>query len=345
MKAVYLSDIRKFEIRDIAQPEIKNNHDVLIKITHVTICGSDVHYYNQGKIGSQVVKFPFILGHECAGIVIKTGDKVTRVKTGDKIAIDPAVSCYDCDQCKSGRPHTCRNLKFLGCPDQLEGSLQEFIVMPEQSCYPVKENTTLVDAALSEPFSIGLYSIKRGNPKSGDKIAIFGYGPIGMSVMLAGKAKGFSDFYIIDRIEERLRIAKEEGAKVVLKFSSNTTARQLFSVEKDGMDIVYDCCGQQEAVDEALNVLKPGGKLVIVGIPEFDYWKFQSDILRRKEITIINIRRQNECVQEALDLIEEGKVSLKRMPTHFFDIQQTAIAFKWVENYRDGVMKAVLNFE
>ena len=344
MKAVYLTGIRKFEIKEKKKPEIKKDDDVLIKITHVTVCGSDIHYYRHGKIGNQVVKFPFIVGHECSGIVENTGAGVSKIKKGDRIAIDPAVSCFNCDQCNSGRPHTCRNLKFLGCPDQLDGSMQEYIVMPESSCYPIKESTSLVDAALAEPLSIGVYAVKRANLIEDEKIAVFGFGPIGMSVLLASKAYGKNDFYIIDKIEERLNIAKKEGARFVLNFSSNSTYKQIKTVEKFGVDVAFDCCGQQEAVDEAIKALKPGGRLVIVGIPEFDHWKFQADEIRRKEITIINIRRQNECMQEAIDLIENKKVSLERMPTHFFDLEQSAAAFNWVDNYRDGVMKAVLNF-
>jgi len=345
VKATYLTGLRKLEIREKEKPVIDGPKDVLIKITNVTVCGSDIHYFSHGRIGNQVVKFPFIVGHECSGYVEETGDGVKRVKKGDKIAIDPAVSCFQCDQCLSGRPHTCRDLRFLGCPGQLEGSMQEYIVMPEACCYPVKDSTSLVDAALSEPLSIGIYSVKRALMQHGEKIAVFGYGPIGMSVMLAAKAKGFKDFYVVDKIDERLQIAKKEGASYVMNFSNKTTSKQIQSIEPNGVDTVFECCGQQEAVDEALDVLKPGGKLVIVGIPEFDHWKLPADIIRRKEIMVINIRRQNECVQEALDLIEDGTVSLKNMPTHTFDMEQSNLAFNWVEKYKDGVMKAVLQFD
>ncbi len=345
MKAVYLTGIRQFEIKEVNKPSIRGAMDVLIKITHVTVCGSDVHYYRHGKIGDQVVKFPFILGHECSGYVEEIGEQVTRVKKGDKIAIDPAVSCFDCDQCNTGRPHTCYNLKFLGCPGQLEGSMVEYIVLPEQCCYPVKASTSLVDAALIEPLSIGVYAVKRAQLGNTDKIAVFGFGPIGMSVMLAAKVRQTGDFFVIDKINERLNIAKQEGAKVALKFSRKSNTRQIQSFEENGVDVVFECCGQQEAVDEAIDILKPGGRLILIGIPEFDSWKLPADLIRRKELTIVNIRRQNECVQEAIDLVENGKISLKRMPTHFFDWDQSAAAFHWVDNYKDGVMKAVLSFE
>src|SRR5512137_1373554 len=112
-----------------------NRNDVKIRMLVLGICGSDIHYYTTGKIGSQVVQYPFTVGHECAGIVVETGSKVTRVQKGDIIAIEPAMWCGSCDQCLAGRHHTCRKLRFLGCPGQAEGSLSEFIVMPETSCF------------------------------------------------------------------------------------------------------------------------------------------------------------------------------------------------------------------
>jgi L-iditol 2-dehydrogenase len=345
VKAAYLSGIRQFEIKEKDQPIVENPHDVLIKITHVTVCGSDVHYYRTGRIGSQVVKYPFIVGHESSGVAEAVGDAVTRVKVGDRIAIDPAISCFECDQCRSGRAHTCRSLKFLGCPGQLEGSMVEYLVMPETSCFPVKPTTSLLDAALIEPLSVGVYAVKQSMIEPGNKIAIFGFGPIGMSVMLAGKANSANDYFVVDKIEDRLNIAKKEGAKYAFSFTVGNTSKQMNAIEKMGIDIVFECCGEQEAIDEAFKVLKPGGKLVIVGIPEFDYWKFPADEMRRKEISIINIRRQNECMQEAIDLVESGKVSLANMPTHHFDLSESQLAFSWVDKYRDGVMKAVLHLD
>ena len=135
--------------------------DVLIRIRTVGVCGSDIHYYTSGRIGSQIVRFPFIIGHEAAGIVERTGSNVTRVKPGQRIAIDPAVSCGRCDQCKAGRENTCRELLFLGCPEQLEGCLCEYVVLPEKCCFPIEDSLTFEQATLSEPLAIGVYSVER----------------------------------------------------------------------------------------------------------------------------------------------------------------------------------------
>ena len=140
---------------EVATPEITNPNDVLIQMKTVGVCGSDVHYYETGQIGSQVVDYPFAVGHEGAGVVVAVGTAVTRVKPGDRIAIEPAMPCGACDQCLTDRAHTCRALRFLGCPRQAEGCLSEYIVMPEGSCFTVSATTSFDEAAISEPLAIG----------------------------------------------------------------------------------------------------------------------------------------------------------------------------------------------
>ena len=154
MKKVELTGIKKFDIVESSKPEIINDDDVLLKIDTVGICGSDMHYYNEGRIGDQIIRFPFTIGHEGSAEVAEVGKKVSKVKIGDIVAIEPAISCYHCSQCLSGREHTCLNQKFLGGPDQMQGCLSEYIVMPEKNCYPVPGNMNSEEAALVEPLSI-----------------------------------------------------------------------------------------------------------------------------------------------------------------------------------------------
>jgi len=345
MKAMQLTGLLEMQMNNIPDPVIINPNDVLIKIKSVAVCGSDIHYYESGKIGSQVVKYPFIVGHECAGIVENIGHAVKKVKPGDRIAIEPAISCGKCDQCKTERPHTCRNLKFLGCPGQIEGSLSECIVMPEECCYLIPDNLNYEKAAIAEPLSIGIYSIKKSNPNKKHSIGILGFGPIGMSVMLAAKNAGCKNFYITDKIDARLNIAKQEGAISIINVNKNDPVLEFLKTEPLGLDIIYECCGKQEAMENAIELLKPGGTIVLIGIPKFDYWKLPADKIRRKEISLINIRRQNHCVQDAIDTIAHGKIDISRMVTHRFDFKNTKQAFDLVYKYDDGVMKAMIKFD
>jgi L-iditol 2-dehydrogenase len=345
MKSLVLTGIRKIELREIPTPELKADTDVLLKIKSVGICGSDIHYYSLGRIGDQVIKFPFTIGHECAAVVEKVGSLVTRVRPGDRVAIEPAISCGKCDQCKSGRRHTCRNLLFLGCPGELTGCLSEYIVIHEENCYPIRNSMSFNQAVLTEPLSIGVYSATfLKNP--GEKIiGILGSGPIGLCVLLAARVSGIKKVFMTDKIEDRLVAAEKSGADWVGNPEVTDIVEEIKKLEPDQIDAVFECCGEQEALDQAVDLLKPGGQLIIVGIPESNKISFNINKIRRKEITIQNVRRQNNCTQKAIDLIQSGRINVDFMATHNFKIEDTALAFDIAGNYRDGVIKAIIDFD
>jgi L-iditol 2-dehydrogenase len=345
MKAMVLTGIRKMEMQELPTPAIKESTDVLIKMKVVGVCGSDVHYYTKGKIGSQVVKYPFPVGHEGAGEVVEVGKGVTHVKPGDRIAIEPAMPCGECDQCKVGRPHTCRKLRFLGCPNQANGCLTEYIVMPEGSCFPIPDSMTFTEAAISEPLAIGLYAVNQSIPLKDTTVGIMGFGPIGMSVLLSAQAKGATKIIVTDLVEERLQMAKDCGASWTGNPEKEEVVAAIKKIEPLLLDVVFECCGKQEAIDQAVEMLKPGGKLMVIGIPEFDRWSFPVDQMRHKEICVQNVRRQNHTLEETLELMETGKIDVSKMATHRFPYSKTKEAFDLVTEYRDGVMKAMVVFE
>lgn len=332
------------KMMEVPLPAIENDTDVLIRMKTLGVCGSDIHYYVSGKIGSQVVQYPFAVGHEGAGQVEAIGKGVSSVKPGDRIAIEPAMPCWNCDQCNAGRPHTCRNLKFLGCPGQAEGSLSEYIVMPETSCIKIPDAMSYDEAAISEPLAIGVYAVKQSIPLEGTKIGILGFGPIGMSVLLPALAMGAREIYVTDKIDERLQIARDTGARFTANPDKEDVVKKIAAEVPELLDVVFECCGQQEAIDNAVDLLKPGGKLMVIGIPEFERWTFPVDKSRHKELCIQNVRRQNEALQPALDLMSEGKVSVDAMATHRFKFEDSKEAFDLVAAYKDGVMKAMIDF-
>ena len=344
MKAMMLTGIRQMEMKEIPEPVLIKPNDVKIRMSVIGICGSDIHYYTQGQIGSQVVDYPFTVGHEGAGIVVETGKAVKRVKPGDTIAIEPAMPCWECDQCLAGRHHTCRKLKFLGCPGQAEGCLMEYIVMPEESCFPLKGALTPDHGSISEPLAIGVYAVKKSGCVEGLDIGILGFGPIGMSVMLAARAERAGSFTVTDKIQPRLALALKEGATALFNPLEEDFTSMLKQHHPFGLDVVFECCGQQEAFDQAIEVLKPGGKLIVVGIPEFDRWSVNVELTRRKEISVQFIRRQVDCVEEALEMMENGKIDTSNMVTHRFPFEKTKEAFDLVAGYGDGVMKAMIDF-
>ena len=344
MRAVALTGIRKSAVVEVAEPRIEKPDDVLVGIRHVGICGSDVHYYTTGRIGTQVATFPWIVGHEAVGVVEAVGPAVTRVKQGDPVAVEPAVSCNHCDQCRAGRQNTCRHIKFISVPTQLPGALQERIVMPQENCFVLKDAAALPDAAIGEPLSIAVYSIRRGPSPEGKTIAILGAGPIGLCVLLALKAGRPGPIYITDKIDGRLEVASHLADVTTANPRTTDAVGAFLAAEPLGFDIVYECCGRQEALDQSLLLLKPGGTLVIVGIPEVDRISFDPSPFRQKDLTIAYVRRQNHCLQPALDLLESGQVDPTPLITHRLPLDQTPKAFDMVADYSDGVIKAMIDF-
>ena len=344
MKSMKLTGIRQMELMEVPKPDLVNDDDVLIRMKTVGVCGSDVHYYVSGKIGSQIVEYPFAVGHEGAGIVEKVGAKVTMVKPGDRIAIEPAMNCGECDQCKAGRPHTCRKLKFLGCPKQAEGCLSEYIVLPEHCCLQIRDKMTFDQAAISEPLAIGVYAVNQSIQMEGAKIGILGAGPIGESVLLPVIAKGASKVYVTDKIDERLILAKQNGAFWIGNPDKVDIVAAIKMEEPLLLDVVFECCGKQEAFDQAIEILKPGGKLMVIGIPEFSRWSFSVDEARHKEICIQSVRRQNHSTEVALEMINEGIVNIDNWATHRFKLEDAKAAFDLVADYKDGVLKAMIDF-
>lgn len=345
MKAMMLTAIRQMEIKDVPDVHISDPEDVIIKMKVAGICGSDIHYYVWGNIGSQVVKYPFTVGHEGSGVIVETGPAVKNLKPGDKVAIDPAMPCFKCDQCLSGRSNTCRNLSFLGCPGQAEGLLSEYIVMPESSCIKLPDHLNYDHGTISEPLSIGIYSVRKAGGVKGLRIGILGFGPIGMSVMLAAGAEGAESVYVTDKIPERLAIASKEGADWTGNPSEDNIVDIIKKREPLGLDVVFECCGQQEALDQAVEVMKPGGKIIVVGIPDLENWLLKVDRTRRYENSIHFIRRQVDCIEPAIELMGSGSIDVKNMITHRFTLEEAKEAFDFVADYRDGVMKAVIDFD
>jgi threonine dehydrogenase-like Zn-dependent dehydrogenase len=220
----------------------------------------------------------------------------------------------------------------------------ELLVMPEESCFPIRDSMSLTQAALSEPLAIGVYAVKQSVPMRGAKVGILGAGPIGLSVLVAARAQGAESIYVTDKLHERLQAAVAAGAMWGGDPRSVDVVSEIEAREPGQLDVVFECCGQQQALDQAVRMLKPGGKLMIVGIPEEERVWFSIDFLRRKEICIQNVRRQVHCVQLALDGIADGSYPVDFMVTHRFPFDRTKEAFDLVSDYRDGVVKAMIEF-
>ena len=316
---------------------------MLLQIDRVGICGSDVHYYLEGRIGDQVLQYPATLGHECSGTVLETGPAVRGLKAGDRVAVDPAFPCGACDQCLSGRAHTCRRLRFMGNPGQAPGAAAERYVAPAACCAAIPASMSLDEAMLVEPLSIGLHAVRLSQLAAGMKIAILGAGPIGLSVLLCAKATAPCTALVTDLLDERLAVARRCGADAVWNAAAERRCRG-------------DRPSRAAGAGPGLRVFRRSGlrgagpiapaarrRLMMVGIPPVDAVAFDPHRMRRFELRFQAVRRQNDCVLPVIRLIADGGSIPSPLLTHRFPLSEISAAFELVAGYRDGVIKAVVD--
>lgn len=343
MKAAVLTGIRRIEVRDVPAPRLERADDVLVRIGAVGICGSDVHYYDEGHVGSMQVQYPWTIGHECAGTVAAAGPAAAHLPVGRRVAVDPLIVCNRCDQCRSGRHNTCRNQRFLGNPGEAPGAMAEYLVMPAANCHPMGERMTPTEGALCEPLSIGLHAARMAGPPAGGSAAVLGSGPIGLSVLLALKAGGEIDVCATDLIDERLATARRLGADWTGCPTREDVVADILRRRPGGVDCTFECAGEAQTVDHAVRLLKPGGTAYLIGIPQANRISLDYDYARKQELAVRCVRRQNHTVADAIAGVAGGTLDANALATHHFALADVAEALDLVRTYRDGVIKAVID--
>jgi L-iditol 2-dehydrogenase len=341
MKTYSLTGVKQGTFTDVSNPPAPAPGEVLVEIAKVGVCGSDIHLYSTGRIGSQNINFPFTIGHECSGKIAAVGEGVSRLSVGDRVAIDPAVTCGECDQCQAGRSHTCRHNQFLGCPGQLSGALSNFVVIPEYCCVAMPEEMTWEQALMSEPLAIAVYAATKFTDLTDKAVGILGAGPIGLCCLEVAKHYGARSVFVTEPLPYRQQAAKK--AHSTWAGHPAELEDTLAVHEPSGLDVIFECCGKQEAVDQAIEVIRPGGMLLMIGIPEAERIDLSIHLARVKEVCFKNVRRQVDCVEEALRLIADGSVDMDTMITHHFPFEKTGVAFDLVDSYNDNVIKAIID--
>jgi L-iditol 2-dehydrogenase len=342
MRSLYLTEPFRFDCRETPSPQAKPGW-IRLRMRYVGICGSDVHYYATGRIGDQVIsQYPFILGHEGSGEIL---DGAGHFAKDMPIYVEPAISCHRCDQCLAGRENTCRNLKFLGNPLEQAGCMSDEILMPPECIMPIPKWMGLEEAVLLEPLSIAIYSVLRSGVESGCSATIIGAGPIGLSVLLALRDRGARQVLVSEPVPARLQAAQRLGADAVFSPGEDGAAAAITQESEGGVDVAFDCAGTQEAIDDATLSLKPGGTLVLIGITENPgRLTYNPHLMRRREITVVNIRRQNKCVDRAIAVLQNRRDAARILITHRFPPTKAAEAFDMVHHKVNGAIKALINF-
>lgn len=326
MKAAVLHkplDLR-VEMVDVPQVEAR---DVLVRMRRVGICGSDVHFYLRGRIGSFIVENPLILGHECSGEVAEVGEEVTNVKIGQRVVVEPGFTCGVCEACRSGRYNLCPNVRFYGTPPY-DGAFAEYALASAENVYLMPDNMTYEEGAMIEPLAVGLMATKRGRVSVHDSVAIFGAGPIGLLSLQAAKSHGVIETFIVDIINYRLDYASKLGAGTTINASKEDVVKIIMKETGGrGVDVVIEASGAPKAVQQALDVVKPGGRIVFVGYPPTEV-PISIDKILIKELDILGVHRYANVFPTAIKLVSSGKVNVKSLVTHVFPLERILDGFK-----------------
>lgn len=340
-RAAYMTELNKMEIREVPVPEPKEQ-EVLVKLEYVGICGSDVHYFHDGRCGDFIVDGDFMLGHECAGTIVKLGSGVTKLAVGDKVALEPGITCGQCEFCKSGRYNLCPDVQFLATPP-VQGCYENYIAFPENMCFKLPENISTKEGALVEPLSVGMHAASQGQIGLGDQVVILGAGCIGLVTLLACKAYGATDITVVDVIPKRLEYAKKLGATRIINGKEADVIAEIEKMTKGmGVEKVIETAGSPVTIAQTPYLVKNGGTIVLVGLSADPEIKFNFGKIMAKEAKIESVFRYRNVYPKAIAAIADGIIDVSGIVTHEFDFDDIQEAFECAINDKDNVVKAVI---
>ena len=265
MRTVVLQEPGQFELQERTQPTPESD-EVVVAIRNVGICGSDIHYFEHGRIGDYVVEEPLVLGHESAGEIVEVGDSVGEFDYGDQVTLEPGIPCRRCAHCKRGEYHLCESVTFMATPPH-DGAFAEYVTWPADFVYPLPENVSLREGALCEPLSVGIHACRRGDVGTGDTVLITGAGTIGLLTMEAARAAGATNVLISDVVESKLSLAAELGADRIINVSEEDLETAVGEyTDENGADVVIEASGAEPSIQSTLDVVRRGGTVVFVGL-------------------------------------------------------------------------------
>jgi len=319
---------------------------VLLRVAVTGICGSDLHNYSDGRIGDAKIESPLILGHEFSGVVEEVGpDSLDGhfevIKPGTRVAVDPAQPCGRCEFCEHGHPNLCRGLHFCGSyPDA--GSLCQWMHMPAHSCFPVPKTIDDAGAALLEPLGVAIHAVDLAKIRVASSVAILGAGPIGLCILQIAKLAGADPIFITDKFSWRLKLASKLGAIPLNCETEDAVKGILKETGGRGVDVAIEAAWADHSVEQAAEMARLGGRVVLVGIPSQDRIILKASTARRKGLTLLMSRRMKHTYPRAIRLLESGAVDLSRLISHRFPLKRAAEAFALNAGYGDNVVKVMI---
>ena len=341
MRAVRLYGVKDMRVDTVPDAE-PGPGEVLMRVKAVGVCGSDVHYYLDGRIGDAEATFPFTVGHEFAGEVVAQGAGVDWPAVGTPVAVDPAIPCGGCEVCLEGNPNCCPNVEFSGTPPR-EGSLSELYAHPAHLCEPLPPSMDFADGAVLEPLGVAVHALTLARIRPGDTVAVLGGGPIGLLVLQVALASASAAVYLTEPIEERRALGLKLGATGVCDPNAADPVEWLKAQTKGrGVDIAIEAAWGEEAVGQAVKMTRHAGKVVLIGIPREDKTTFVASTARRKGLSILMSRRMKSVYPRAISLVDRGVVDMRSLITHRYPLEGAAEAFEQVATFSDGVVKAMI---
>jgi L-iditol 2-dehydrogenase len=289
-----------------------------VRVTAVGICGSDLHWFGEGGIGDAALASPLVLGHECAGVI------VGGPRDGERVAIDPALPCGRCELCVEGSPNLCLRIRFAGHSTQ-DGGLRDFLHWPDERLHPLPDTISDAGGAVLEPLGVAVHAIDLAHVRVGGTVAIVGAGPIGQLLVQAVRAAGATSVYAVEPLRHRRQAALDRGAD--LSVDPAAVESIMDSTAGRGVDAAIEIAGTDDAVDIAMRLVRPGGRVVLAGIPVDDRTSFPAAVARRKGLTILMSRRMKEVYPRAIELVRRKLVDVESLVTERFELADAAKAF------------------
>lgn len=310
MQTAVLTEPHQFELQDRPRPS-PDPDDVLVAVREVGICGSDVHYYEHGRIGDLVVENPLVLGHESAGEVVDVGTNVSTLDPGDRVALEPGVPCRRCSHCMGGDYHLCEDVRFMATPPH-DGSFTEYVSWPEDFAYKLPKNVSITEGALCEPLSVGIHACRRGNVATGDTVLVTGAGPIGLMMLEAARAAGATDIILTDIVDEKLAFARDRGADLAVNVAEDDLEAAVNQyTDGVGADVVVEASGAVSSIQSTLDVVRRGGTVVLVGLANEATVPFDVLDIIDNELDVLGSFRYKNTYPAAIDLLADGVVDVE----------------------------------
>lgn len=343
MKVCVLTGKQKLEWteRDIPQP---GKGELQIKLEYVGVCGSDLHFYQEGQLANWTLNGPLALGHEPGGVVTAIGEGVEGFEIGDKVSIEPAVPCGQCEDCRKGHYNLCRNIKMFAIPGERDGVNAEYCVHNANMCYKLPENMTTLQGAMIEPLAVGMHGTELSNAKVGETAIVLGSGCIGLCTVMSLKARGVREIYVTDVMDKRLEKALEVGATRVFNSKRESIEEFAKTLPGDGADQVYECAGNRVTTLQTCRLIKRAGKVTLVGVSPEPVLELDIATLNAMEGTIYSVYRYRNLWPKAIAAVSSGLIPVERIVSHEFDFKDCIEAIDYSLNHKDEVIKAVVKF-